>query len=424
MDNSSSLYRIYIEKKNATIVFFLFLIFPFLTFLYSFLFLDKKWARIILLLFTILYGFNMTAGYDVGLDLYRYLLLLKDIQNIPTSEFFNFLSGQYVILGSKEADIYRSLIAFIVSRFTDNGHVLMAVLAFVYGLLFYHCLNIFFKINSRLNFQTYSLLLCFAVSWGLSSLAFVRFPTASLLFFILCFKIFENPSKKKYWILLSLVLMIHFGLGLAVLLLIFFFLIENNKKVIYTLFIASILIPNLLQLDSLSTYINVFPDSLQNRINLYTNESYIESTIENKEKLSWFIAYIPTMIYIYTYSFIVVFLMNYNKLKIDLMTNRVYLFSILILTAVNFTNEIPELGDRYIKVFLLFFTLFLYKIYTLNYKNIVIKNMINLSLLFFALIITYDFRNILYYTTPSLYIGNVFSVLSDESIMTVWKYLF
>ena len=59
-----------IQKWEWLVLSATFIFYPFLVFILAFFYLEKKWARICILLFTVIYGYNVTAGDNQGLDLY------------------------------------------------------------------------------------------------------------------------------------------------------------------------------------------------------------------------------------------------------------------------------------------------------------------------------------------------------------------
>lgn len=400
----------------------IFIFFPFFAFGLAFFYLEKRWARVCILLFTILYGYNATAGDNQGLDLYRYLLALNDIHQRPFSDIFGVLSGKVKVAGTDGADLYRTITMFIVSRFTDNGHILMAVFSAVYGLLYLYCIRLFLNIGFNKDLPSYLILLCFSVAWGLSGIAFVRFPTACLLFFIATYKIFEEPGNKKYWLLLIAVLAIHFGLMAAVVMVPLYFLIKENKYFIYALLLISIIVPEVFssQIPLLGSY---FGGTLQDRIELYTKESYIEQTLRDRDNLNWYISLISKMIQCYAYIIIGIVIFFSKRIILDRQANRLFLFSVLLFSIANMTMNIPSFGDRYLNLYILFLTMFVYKLYKLNSNNQWIYYISLSCVAFFVFKISYDFRCILCYSTIELYTSNIFDIILSASENTVWSLL-
>ena len=409
-----------IQKWEWLVLCLTFIFYPFLVFGLSFFYLEKKWARICILLFNVNYGYNVTAGDNRGLDLYRYLLALKDVYQLPFSDIWGVMTGKIIISGTDSADLYRTLMMFIVSRFTNNGHVLMAVFSLVYGLLYIYCIKIFLNIGFKKDLVSYFIILCFSVAWGLSGIAFVRFPTACLLFFIAAYKVFENPACKKYWILMLSVLAVHFGLMAAVVMVVLYFLLKENKNAVYILLVISIILPEIFssQIPLLGSY---FGGILQDRIEIYTRESYIEQTLQERSGLNWYISLISGMVQFYAYIIIGYVTFFSKRITLDKQANRLFLFSIILLSVSNITMDIPSFGDRYLNLFILFLMAFVYRLHKLNWNNKWVYYLSISSVVFFALKISYDFRCILNYSTIELYTSNLFDIILTPSDNTVWS---
>ena len=397
-----------------------FIFYPFLVFVLAFFYIEKKWARICILLFTVIYGYNVTAGDNQSLDLYRYLLALKEVNQLPFSDIWGVMTGKISIPGTDGADLYRTLMMFIVSRFTNNGHILMAAFSLVYGLLYIYCIKIFLSIGLKKDIVSYLILLCFSVAWGLSGIAFVRFPTACLLFFISAYKVFENPACKKYWILMLSVLAVHFGLMAAVVMAVLFFLLKENKYAVYALLIISIIIPEVFssQIPLLGSYLG---GTLQERIEIYTHGSYVERTLQERSSLNWYITLISKMVQFYAYIVIGYVTFFSKRITLDKQANRLFLFSIILLSVSNITMDIPSFGNRYLNLFILFLMAFVCKLYKLNWNNKWVYYLSISCVIFFAFKISYDFRCILNYSTIELYTSNLFDIVLSPSDNTVWS---
>ena len=409
-----------IQKWEWLVLSATFIFYPFLVFILAFFYLEKKWARICILLFTVIYGYNVTAGDNQGLDLYRYLLALKDVHQLPLSDIGGVMTGKIIISGTDSADLYRTSMMFIVSRFTDNGHILMAAFSLVYGLLYIYCIKIFLNIGLDKDWISYLILLCFSVAWGLSGIAFVRFPTACLAFFITAYKVFENPKNKIYWILTVSVLAIHFGLMAAVIMLFLYFILKENKYAVYTLLVISIILPEIFssQIPLLGSYLG---GTLQDRIEMYTQESLVKDILQNRSNLNWYMSLVPQMVKLYAYIVMIYVTFFSDKITLDKQTNRLFLFSLVLLSVSNITMDIPSFGDRYLNLFIIFFMAFVYRLYRSNRDNRWVYYLSMSCVLFFVFKISYDFRCILSYSTIELYTSNLFDIILTPSDNTVWS---
>ena len=136
------------NNKNNTAVFILTIVFPFAGLIYSLSHWRESWAKNVFWLVCVYLGaifiyWPEGTIWGEGADGSRYAL---DLMRYHSSGIT--LSGvfaSYALNGGGQIDFYQPLLTFIVSRFTDNGHVLFAVFAFVFG--FFYSRNIWFVLE-------------------------------------------------------------------------------------------------------------------------------------------------------------------------------------------------------------------------------------------------------------------------------------
>src|SRR5690554_2635355 len=108
----------------------LFLISPFFSLLYSLRTLKTKSSYVVFFLFAVFFGLAFTTQPHHTMDSVRYIEKFNGYifysLNDFLYEFQNFLT-----FSEGDKDFYFNTVAFIVSRFTDNYHVLFAVFAAV-----------------------------------------------------------------------------------------------------------------------------------------------------------------------------------------------------------------------------------------------------------------------------------------------------
>ena len=166
------------EYTNRTILLLLFLICPLASFVFSLFFLNKKTANITLFLFIVLFAYSMTNIDTEGPDLNRYLEYPKNcvaynsITELVTSYDFVISGGDY----------YRAFMGFIVSRFTTNGHILMALLGMVWAILYLKSKSLFDVYRCSRKDLSYGLLLLFFLAYGVAHLGNVRNVVAGFSF--------------------------------------------------------------------------------------------------------------------------------------------------------------------------------------------------------------------------------------------------
>jgi len=120
--------------KSVRNYFILFLLWPFVAFLTALANFSREESRKVVYVFLVYYGLNFFIGDTGYVDSMGYARDLELHATLPFSEFFRILGGLY---SSDDAvDIYKPLVSFVVSRFTDDHRVLFGVLAAVFGFIF------------------------------------------------------------------------------------------------------------------------------------------------------------------------------------------------------------------------------------------------------------------------------------------------
>ena len=129
-------------------------------------------------IFTCYYGFSVIPNTQDD-DLVFYLNVLPVYNAMPSSAFSEIIDSVVSQSDdSTDADLYRSIMVFLVSRFTGDGHILMAVFGLVYGLFFAMCIGLFLKQSTKRDILFALLLLTFAFKLPLNLLGCVRYGTA------------------------------------------------------------------------------------------------------------------------------------------------------------------------------------------------------------------------------------------------------
>jgi hypothetical protein len=348
-------------------------------------------------------------------DLDRVLKSAELYASKANSEFFSIVTGLYGDVDDSGVDIYRDLVSFVVTRFTNNGHIVLLVFGLVYGYLYAKCLSTLLQINSLKNYQTAFVLLSFSMIFSMDQIAGIRFATASYLFFYGVIN-YLRTNEIKYFFILTLACLVHFSYISLILLFFIYILTKPSEKLLYIViglsFIAGTLFQGLMQ--------NVFSflgGSLEARANLYLG---VEG---DKGNVIWFVEYREELMN----AFIVIFFIVSKLLKIKVVENSLsqslFKFTLLILILSNFTMSIPDAGYRFNLVFIFFYMAYVYVTYNLNYRNKNINSLYTLSAVFFILQIFYATRNILFYSPLMLFYGGVplFPFMSNEVL--TWDFI-
>ena len=182
----------------------LFIISPFIAFLYSLKNMKSKSSYIVFFLSSILFGLSFTvpsgktaenmsdgASYRLNFELYR---------NINYSEFIEGFKEYITFKDGSVKDYYFDTIAFITSRFTDNYHVLFMFFAIIFA---FFSLKSFKFLTQEYNFSfslaSFILAYLFMIN-QIFNINGMRFWTAAWVGVYAVFQIFKNGNHRYYWL--------------------------------------------------------------------------------------------------------------------------------------------------------------------------------------------------------------------------------
>lgn len=211
---------------------------------------NEKGARLILVLFTGLYG--LYAIPQLGSDMYGYL---HSIDN-----------GYSLDLGGAP-DYYKTIISYVISRFTHNGHILLCVFGLICGYFFSKSIQIYCESEDK-NWRLAMAILLFANVYSLCILGGVRNATAFYLFF---WGSMSFLIKKDYRYLFAALfsIFIHFSFIVYVAAFLFGYLINRFPAVVYILFLFSLIISFSGVGAIIGQSLHFFGDGIQNKGDIY-----------------------------------------------------------------------------------------------------------------------------------------------------------
>lgn len=417
------------EVKSFLLLLSAFIAIPFVAFIYSIFTFKNKSSRIIIILFIALFGYNMVAESE-DMDLYRYHLILHQYSSSSFPEVLNdfFVSvttsqEKTSDANTSEVDLYVGLVCALLSRVTDNGHILMGCFGLIYGLAMVAVLKQFLAKQMKEDPYSIIIILCASFAIPLYTLAGVRYGTATF-FFI--WGIIANLKENDYksWILVLISCLTHFAFVLpaSVFLLYTAFLKKEHpfRVVLYLFYFSSFFLPNLLSLH-IADVLPFLGSSVNDRVAAYNDPDAIE-TLTNAyfRDVTWFMKYQNDLVYWISYIGIVLLKTPLFKLSFSEKTEKVFYWTVLFMTLVNFSISIPDLGIRLKLVSFIFFFYYLSCVYNENRENKTLKCFIVLVLLFNLLKIIVETRMIIEYTTAILFFGNIYFILTDNSDVSLW----
>lgn len=385
---------------------------PFGAFLYSFYNYDKRESNVILILFTILFGYSLVAEFK-GLDLYRVM------QSLPDTYRLNFKDFNESRLRTGSADIYRDMVTFLVSRFTNNPKWLMAAFGLVAGYVYTRVLSLFIYEQRGRNIYKYLIIISFSCIVSIDQLSGVRMSLAAYVFFYSAIKVIIHGDN-RYLILAAASVFIHFSFLSVVLILIIFPKFKSYPKIIYLILILSFVLPDFIK-GYILQFSSLFGSAIEARTELYYN---LVNDLHLGSDTSWYVRFrIGTML-VFCYVFFFITLLKRKTINFSDESSDLFFFSLLLLSFVNFTINIPHFGYRFQYVFLMFAFFYLYRVYTENSESVLFSNLVLCSLPFSLLMIVFSFRSTLSITPLAFYYFNLPGLFIDQSTQSAWTSLF
>ena len=335
------------EKADKVIKLILFLISPFIAFLYSLRNMKAKSSYVVFFLFCVFFGMAFTVpsgkSEEFGLDgaVYRQIFEQSSIYN---SDEYVLLLSDYAQFDEGSKDFYVISLSFLLSRLTDNYHVLFLVYAIVFA---FFMLKSFRFLTEEKEFDASLLSFLLAAMFILSNSIFningVRFWTASWIFVYGVFQVFRN-NNKRYFLLICLSPMVHVSFYFVAALSLIAYFTKKYDRFWITLFVVSFFISNfsVVVLEYISQYL---PTILSRIVQSYIRESYI---LKREEQIGFLKSVFDFLQWLYVNIIIFLFYKNRQIIKHLPKAYNLYLFLIIFMTLVNFTMPIPSVGGRFI----------------------------------------------------------------------------
>lgn len=328
----------------------LFLISPFLSFLYSLRHMNTRSSFMVFYGIAICFGMAFSvkssesiSGMSDSIDAIRYKLDFEEKANMTSKEFYENLNN-YLNFDDGDKDFYYTAMVYLVSRFTNNYHWLFMAFAFVF--VFFQLKTLKFLVEEE-NWNNGVLCIILAVffTWNqIFNINAMRFYTAAWVTVYVVFQIFIK-DKKNYLLLLVLTPLFHHSYILITTVIFTAFLLRKWEWFWIVLLTISFSNSTVLA-DYITTIAAYLPDILAKTAIAYTDTErlYIESTFSGSG--FWWVPMVFDRLYkIYTNILIIVFIIN-RKIIIKTKCKNIYIFVIALMTFVNFSFPIPELGSR------------------------------------------------------------------------------
>ncbi len=336
------------NERNKKII--IFLISPFMAFLYSLRHMNTKSSFAVFYGFAICFGMafsvqayeslNYTAS---GIDAGRYRLEFERSANMSSAEFYRDLNT-YFDFDEGDKDFYYISMVYLVSRFTHNYHWLFMAFAIVFAFFQLKALKFLVEEENWRN-GLFCIILAAFFTWNqIFNINAMRFYTAAWIAVYAVFQIFLK-GRKRYLMLLAITPFFHTSFFLISSVIVFAFFLKRFELFWIILFIVSFFGSTVFA-EIINMVADYLPDFMAKTARGYTDEERLYSDITFSGSGFW---WVPMMFdrlsKIYTNLIVALFIINRNKIKKDKCKN-LYLFAVIFMTFINFSIPIPALGRR------------------------------------------------------------------------------
>ncbi len=338
-----------IKRKTNLTLGLAFIVWPFLVLTESVRNYRESWAKNGIWLFSIFFGFTFVP--QEGNDSMRYILSFHEMYNadINISQVFSLLYSY----GSGILDVIQPLIAFLVSRFTQDYRILFAIYGAIFGFFFSRNIwSLIMATEGKLGTIEKILLILFALVIPLWFVNGVRFWTAAHIFIYGALQVFLY-NRKNGFLISSISLLMHFSFILPMGILGMYMLIGNRTNLYFILFVASLFFSEIDPLSLRDVLLNYLPDFLHARVFDYTSEDLIETFREIEAQNNWYVGWHNSAIKIgITLLLIGIFFTGRTYWK-EKEVVSLFSFSLLFGSMANVIGSISSLG-RFVTVFYMF----------------------------------------------------------------------
>lgn len=413
------------KNRNSSTAFILTLVFPFGGLIYTLNHWRESWAKNTFWLACIYLGAVLVywpegMALGEGADGARYAMWLMEMygSDITLAKIF----GQYQI-DQRTMDLYQPLLTYFISRFTDNGHVLFAVFAFVFG--FFYSRNIWYileKLPKKKLGGLFILVTLYFLICPITNINGVRMWTALHVFvYGMMPYLLEKDKSKLWWILLTP--LIHFSfLYVAVFAVVWFILpyrLKTRNSVFLTLALAFFVITmfiNTLNLDRANGMLAEYsPETYENRIDSYVREDVAAARVEKGALTNQFVL-VSLNVTHWCYNILLLTLLP--CLKRNFKSNKglmhLYVFALFIGGFANIMALIPS-GGRF-QILSQMFKVPLILLVAMHIpRSDNFRKIMNVALVFLVVPMIFEFRKLFDFFSITAVLGNFITVFLWEN---------
>lgn len=398
---------------------------PFFTLIHYLVNFRKPAAKNVMWAFTVYFAMTIAIGEESqGSDINDYMedVVLMSNYNWGWDELVNFYQD------SGEIDVFRIFFSYLLSRFTDNGYILLVFFGLIYG--YFYSRNMWFvldRVQGKLKFVSVLLLFCLFLFVPIWNLGGFRFWTATHVFlFGLLPYLFSGKKKSLLWCFLT-PFVFHYAFIIPLLVLIIYLLLGNHLKIYFYFFIVSLLIGEV-NITQFNDFIESYaPSAFVERSKGYRIEENVQGyrSGEKAQSRVWYVRYLNKFIHWPLYTFLILLYWKSKKFFIEndnLL--RLICFTLLFYSFANVFSTLPS-GGRYLSSAGILAVSFLIIYIQNNIQEKFMARTIKLSFPFLIIFIIVQLRMSWYFLSTMTLIGNpiiaIFNIGDNISINDIIK---
>lgn len=338
------------QRENQTdkaIKVILFLISPFISFLYSLRRMNTRSSYVMFFLFAVFFGMAFTVDNyraEGTFDGVSYRIHFEEYVFKSSWDYFDGLEG-FLKFDEGKKDYYYDTVAYFVSRVTDNYHVMFMVFAMIFAYFMLKSLR-FLTSEEKFNYSIAALILAYLFTTNqIFNINGVRMWTAAWVGVYALFQIFRNGNK-RYFLLLLTTPFFHGSFWIFIAVTIMGYFLMRFDKVWVVLFFVSFFVGSI-ALEILQDASDQLPTFMQRMISSYTDPDYVKLRSGPGTGFWWVGRLSATAVRLYMNIMVYLFIKNSQMIKANPKTRILFMFLLVYMTFVNFTMPVPSLGGRY-----------------------------------------------------------------------------
>ncbi len=348
------------QHSNIAYGYLIFALWPIMGLFIAIRNIGHRYARSIVVLFFGLFGLNLV--YDETADSTRHAESFQRISEKPFSEFFNIVTGLYSEEGQKP-DFLMDFVAFVISRLTTNSSIFFLTIGLLLGWIFVKNIHVYYNLYDR-NRNAIGLifLLFFVVLLPPMRILSFRHYFALLVFIYGIYKYFTDGGRMYLYILTSCVF-VHYGFLMIVPLFYLYKFVGNRNFIFYGIIVLSFVLAS--QTTDVIRDMGVFFEGgAQSAIRGYTHGKYLDKVSGLQENRNFILNSYTRWTTLFMLGAMLFHKFRYRNF--DVVSERLYSFSLVMFAFVNFTVAIESITNRFSMVYQALCCIFFIHLYAKN----------------------------------------------------------